>query len=249
MSVTFIIGDAGSGKTRLAGTWPDSLWLNGEGSGSDTALAGQRKPNRINILVSRNAIKELEKHLSQISTLKPDKDGFYEYEGHKFRTVVIDSFDAFQDVAKMVILNGRTTMEQRDWGALETMMRGCLLYMGAMLIPVAVIAHVKITERGEARYGVKTWSAQGSITQRMSRVADEILHVVVNPANGQRYVAIQADTLLNDYTLLAKDRHERLKHLANDKGFIAIHSADGYPPATIAGAIYGEGYGTGSDTE
>jgi hypothetical protein len=233
---TCIVGDPGTGKTRLAGTWPQPLWLNAEADGNSTALPGLKQPQSIDIPLNNRAVDALKSHLSALSRCNLDGDKMIDYDGFKAGSVVIDTFDGFQDVAKYRILGNRTTMEQRDWGILETMMRPILIEMQNVPVPVVVVAHVKTVERGEGRIGRKTWSAQGGITTRMDRAFSEILHIVVNPSDGKRW-AITQPFVWDGYMLLAKDRHQRLKALVNEKGFVPLADLDGYPDDTIAKAI------------
>lgn len=238
---TFVIGETGLGKSRLAGTWPSPLWLNGEPDGPTTALRGRRKPPTIDIKMDNNAINVLNEHLEALSRLTPDENGLITYKGVQVGSVVLDSFDAFQDIAKMRILGkSRTTMEQRDWGTLETIMRWPLIHLGNIQVPVVIISHVKTYDRGENRNGRKWWSAQGGITTRLDRLASEILHIVLveDKRNGTyaRAVATQQYPV-DGYILLAKDRNQRLAHLANKNGLILIEGEDGYPPDDIAKAI------------
>lgn len=234
---TCIIGEPGTGKTRLAATWPESLWLNGEGDGNATALPGLERPQTIDIPPTNNAVNELIKHMTALVNLEPDKEGYISYQNMKAKSVILDSFDVFQDVAKYQILGRRNTMEMRDWGVLETVMRPILMMTMAMKVPMVVVAHVNTIDRGEGLQGRKTWSLQGGIKARMDRTFSEILHLVI-AKDGSRVVATQP-YVLDGYMLLAKDRHQRLKSLANNNGFVPVVAHDGYPDTQIADAILG----------
>lgn len=246
---TFLLGLPGVGKTRLAGIWPRPLWLNGEPDGNTSAIKGGQKPDTIDIMMSRNAIDKLTSHVEALAKLEPDDDGMIEYHGRKFGSVVWDSFDAFQDIAKANIQRGTglTHMRPRDWGTLETLMREPLLFLGLIKVPTVVIGHVKIKDAEGDKIGRMWWSAQGGITRRLNRLASEILHVFVNQDN-EHFVASEP-FIFNGYELLAKDRHNKLRPLANKYGLVNIEGDDDYPPRDIAEAIIGRELGKDSDEQ
>jgi len=232
-----ILGEPGVGKTRLAATFPDPLFLDLENG------AGTARPdgvNRIVIPTDRNALSEV-RRVIQALRKTPCEDGSILYtidqETIKVRTLVIDSVDAIQQPVKMFeILRGRTKMERQDWDTLLNKLTPLVLEWNALPINVVVTAHTRRLDGEGGRPGTMGFSVQGSLKAQMPRWFDYILHIVAGP-DGKRFVVAQP-TISKGYRYVAKDRHGTLGHLGKN-GIIELPAQDGYPSSDIARAICG----------
>jgi hypothetical protein len=236
-----ILGEPGAGKTRLAATFPQPLFLDLENG------AGTARPDGVNRLViptDRSALKNVRAVIQRLRQAACE-DGVitYQVEGDgaiQIATLVIDSVDAVQQPVKMFeVLRGRTRMERNDWDTMLNLMSPLVLDWNALPIHVVVIAHTKRRDGEDGKPGTMDFSVQGSLRAQMPRWFGHILHLVAGP-DGRRSVVTQP-TIYKGYRYLAKDRHNTLAHLGKD-GVVRLPAGeDGYPDDAIARAIYGLG--------
>ncbi|NIV32836.1 MAG: AAA family ATPase [Anaerolineae bacterium] len=234
-----ILGEPGAGKTRLAATFPDPLFLDLE-NGAGTALPGG--VNRLVIPTDRRALKNVRAVISKLAEAECE-DGriVYQVPGGdtiEIGTLVIDSIDAIQQPVKMFeVLHGRTKMERGDWDTLLNLMTPLVLDWHALRIHVVVTAHTKRRDGEGNRPGSMDFSVQGSLRAQMPRWFSHILHIVAGPG-GKRTLVTQP-TIYKGYRYLAKDRHNMLADLATKAAVPLPADEAGYPDDTIARTICG----------
>lgn len=238
-SVTVIMGEPGSGKTRLAGTWPNPYWINLETDGNTTALKGGRTPNGVDVKRDGNVVATVVAILDSIRRLTPDENGDVDYKGIKVGSVVVDSIDAMQETDKYltVIPNSKyKAMDERGWGKLADDMWPFVVAANGLPVPLVIVAHIREREIQGSPVIDVNFNLQGSFKTTMNRIASEILVTLISNDN-KRYVLSQPfRTSTRKYT--AKDRHGRLSHISTN-GMVCIDGEDGYPPTSIAEAITG----------
>lgn len=232
-----ILGESGAGKTLLAATFPNPLFLDLENG------AGSTNAPRINIPPSPNANAQIK---SVIANLKNSElvDGALLYKDNngdkditiKVRTLVIDSIDAFQENEKYFgILKGKTRMSMQDWGDLYNMVFPYVLQWQALPIHVVVTSHVKQYEGDNGVPGVKTFSLQGSFKDTFPRWFDYVLHIV-SGKEGVRTIITQP-MISNNYKFYAKDRHNLFREVTEGKGYMVSEHVNGVPTSEQANLI------------
>jgi len=238
-SVTCIMGEPGSGKTRLAGTWPNPYWINLETDGNTTALSGLRTPNGIDVRRDKATVSTVVAILNEFKRLVPNKSGDVSYNGISVGSIIIDSIDAMQETDKYLAVIPSTkfkAMDERGWGKLADDMWPLTVALNDLPIPVVVISHTRERETPNSPVLDVTFNLQGSFRATMTRTFSEILVTLLSSDN-KRYVLCQPFTTgTRKYS--AKDRHQRLDSLAT-KGMVCIEGEDGYPPTSIAELITG----------
>jgi len=232
-----IMGEPGTGKTRLAATFPSPLFLDIE-RGASTASANGVE--RLIIPTDRQTLKTV-RDIVQNMAKAPFEDGVIKYpvDGQHtidVGTLVIDSVDAIQQPVKMFeILRGRSKMERSDWDTLLNKMTPLVLNWNALPINVVVIAHTKRVDGENGKPGTMDFSVQGSLRTQMPRWFSLILHIVAGP-DGKRFV-VTRPMIAKGYRYVAKDRHGALSGLGKN-GIIDLQVDDaGYPSDEIAQAI------------
>jgi len=238
--MVLILGAPGAGKTRLAGTFPDPLFIDLE-NGASTAHRGE--VNRIDVPTDANTLGKLIQITDQIAKAKSNGPGtVISPTGKPVRTLVVDSIDAVQQaVADFQILQGRRfQMQQRDWGELLMRMRPIDLKLRSLPVHVVVVAHTKVRDSdSEKGVGVMDLSVQGALRDQMPRWYDVILHISETTSADERLV--YTDRIVhNRHRWLAKDRHRLLVGIADKNGIITYVSPSveqfyGLPPSKIVG--------------
>jgi hypothetical protein len=235
-----IMGETGSGKTRVSATFPDPLFLDLEnGAGS----ARKEGVNRIVIPTDAQASATVLAAINRLGAL-PVVDGRVQFKSDGIAailpvaTLVIDSLDAIQQAIKMFrILKGRTKMELQDWDMLLNELLPMVLAWNSLPINVVVIAHTKREEsKKEGTPGDMGYGVQGALKAQIPRWFDYILHIATG-ADGKRFVVTQP-TIARGYRYVAKDRHNKLAALGKN-GIIELPAADGYPSDEIAKLVCG----------
>lgn len=232
-----IMGEPGAGKTRLAATFPDPLWIDLEnGAGS----ARKEGVNRIVVPTDAQAPTTALALLNKLASLPPT-DGRVPFRPADapadlpVATLVIDSLDALQQAIKAFrILKGRVKMELHDWDALLNELMPLVLAWNSLPINVVVIAHTKREEsKRENTPGDMGFGVQGALKAQVPRWFDYILHIATG-ADGKRFVVTQP-MIARGYRYVAKDRHDKLSKLGKN-GVVELPAVDGYPDDTIARA-------------
>ena len=235
-----IMGEPGTGKTRLAATFPDPFFLDIE---RGAATARPEGVNRLIIPTDRNTLKVVRQVLEAMAK-SPVEDGRIIYQtpsGEKVKigTVILDSVDAIQQPVNMYgILHGRSKMERSDWDTLLNLMTPLVLDWHALPVHLVAIAHTKRVDGENGKPGTMDFSVQGALRSQMPRWFSLILHLVAGP-DGKRFLVSQP-TIAKGYRYVAKDRHNLLKVLGRPKspGIIDVPAdEDGYPTSQVAEAI------------
>ncbi len=233
-----IIGEPGTGKTRLAGTFPNPLFLDLE-RGAATAQPGG--VHRLVIPTSNRTLDELGMVIDRLNKL-PCEDGVINFPIKNgpvipVQTLVIDTLDVVQQAAKMFdILRGRTRMERNDWDVLLNLMQPLVLKWNSLPINVVVIAHTKTIDGEGRKPGVRGFGVQGSLRTQLPGWFSVIMHLVAGP-DGKRFVVTQP-MISKGFRYVAKDRHGILADLADEYGIIKVPANEaGYPNDTIAQTI------------
>ncbi len=237
-----ILGKPGTGKTRLAGTFNEPLYIDVEGGAGSATRTGQ--PNTLR--VPQNA-KCLPNCIGIVNKLL--KDGEYDEETGlmnvtlldqpiTFGTVVVDSLDAIQSAHKIFnILGGRGKMRIQDWGTLLDETLPLLYKLCDLPVTVVVIAHTRQYENEDGK-DVVGLAVQGGLKSQTPAFFDAILHLFVNKDN-QRLVLTQP-RYSGGAEYLAKDRHGTFSdYIEGEQPVIDITGDDGYPTDAIARAIEG----------
>lgn len=240
------IGDPGTGKTRLAGTFRKPLFIDTE-DGAASAHPGQ--VNRIKVPVTANILKDVEKIFDQIirspydektRTVRFSHDQVGEVD---VATVVLDTIDPVQDGIKIfkILTGSRTKMQQSDWGDLLTYMQPLMYKWFNVPTTVIINAHVRTKQSDDSPVAEATYSVQGSLSAMLPRQFAWILHVK-SGEKGRRTVLTQPMTLRRGKTTVkftAKDKHEIFRSLADDKyGTVPVDLRDdGWPSRKIAEAV------------
>jgi hypothetical protein len=235
-----IVGEQGMGKTRLAGTFPEPLYLDCE-NGAATARKGG--VNRIIVPTDRDVLKNARALIDAVGSSKLVGPATVEFKPKgadapiRVSTLVLDTLDAVQQPVKATILRGRTKMQRDDWDALGNLVTPLLYDGNALPIHWAIICHVKrMTPEGENKPEFLGLAVQGSLRDKLPGWFSEILHIT-SGVDGKRYVMTQPIVSKN-VRYMAKDRHRRLVKLANSAGIIELPcDEDGYPSSEIANAI------------
>ena len=237
-SRVLILGEPGAGKTRLAGTFPDTLFFDLE-DGAGTARPGG--VNRLVIPPDTHALSTVRTKLQSLAKLK-QTDHCLEFPSPggpvQVRTLVIDSLDAVQQPVKLFdILKGRRKMERDDWDVLLNLMAPLVLEWQQLPIHVVVTTHSKRVEGEKGRPGIVGLSVQGSLRVQVPRWFDLILHIWAGP-DGKRVVITQP-MIRKGYRYTAKDRHNQLASLLKSGVILLPADKEGYPSDEIAKAICG----------
>ena len=234
-----ILGEPGSGKTRLAATFPDSFFIDLE-NGAGTARPGGVP--RLVIPTDAAALRNVRAAVQTLARAKFENDRIvYTPAGTEtpltIGTLVIDSLDAIQQPVKMFeVLKVRTMMERGDWDTLLNMLQPLVLEWNALPIHVVVIAHTKRIDGEEGKPGSMDFGVQGALRAQMPRWFDYILHIATGP-DGKRTVVTQP-MIHKGHRYLAKDRHDGLRDLSRG-GLIDLPGTNGYPDSRIANTICG----------
>ena len=236
------MGEAGAGKTRLAATFPNPLFLDLE---NGAASARKDGVNRIIIPTDAQASAAVLAIINRLAAIPP-QDGIIRYkppeasEEIPIGTLIIDSLDAIQQSIKMFrILKGRTRMELQDWDTLLNELLPLVLAWNSLPIHVVVVAHTKREEsKQEGHPGDMGFGVQGALKAQIPRWFDYILHITTG-VDGKRYVVTQP-MIAKGYRYVAKDRHNGLAPLAKN-GIIDLPGDNGYPSAEIARRVGGLG--------
>jgi len=235
------MGEPGTGKTRLAATFPDPFFLDLEPDGATTALPGG--VNRIEIPTDSSTLSNVRKAIQSLANSKFE-DGRLLYQTSageiSVGTLVIDSIDALQRaVASFEILKGRTKMEMQDWGVLLEKMSPLVLEWSALSIGVVVVSHVKIKESDDKADKVRdaVLAVRGALKDEMPRWFSHILHIVSGP--DAKRVVITQPLIRRGFRYLAKDRHNSLAGISDQRGVVSLPAEDGYPSSEIADIICG----------
>ena len=234
-SRTLIIGEPGSGKTRLAATWPEPLFLDSEfGAGSTGA-------NRMLVRPGPEALPILDGTLKKLSNARYEDGALWiqiEDEDIPVRTLVIDSIDAFQQGEKQRIMkeNRRTTMQMQDWGTLLDRMTPIMHTWSGLPIHVVVIAHVKESSPDDSSMGQVGLAVQGGFKDAMPRWFDYILHL--RGRDRENRMVFTQPVVVSNVKYLAKDRHGTFNTLLEDeKAYFQIEEVDNLPERKVADLI------------
>lgn len=230
-----ILGEPGTGKTRLAGTFPSPLFIDTEPDGATTAREGGVP--RFVVPVSPTMRADITKYIKQLRATDC-KVGDYQVG-----TLVIDSIDQVQRaVQTFEILKGRTKMQIQDWGTLLELMYTLVMAWASLPIPVVVVGHVKRMGDDDESSKVKTanLAVRGALKNEMPGWFSYILHIVTGP-DGKRTV-IRDNMIYKGTRYLAKDRHNVLGGIAMGTSgaqskIINITSTTGWPDSKIADTI------------
>lgn len=241
-----IIGGSGSGKTRLAASFPDPLFINLEPNGPASALPGGVWPSTINVPLNAKTSANVGKLIGGLSTkrTKVDEDGLpyfmYTLPGTdsevKVKTVVLESLDFLQQTIKYhEILNRKSFMGQKEWGKLLDIMSPIVMSWSNLPVHFVATAHTKEQEE-DATGETSTFALQGGIRTQLPGWFSIILHTVIS--GGGMYV-VSNPVRSRGKMIMAKDRHGVCSDLLNDKGVIDITTESGWPDEDIARAICG----------
>jgi len=234
-----IMGEPGSGKTRLAATFPNPFFLDLENG------AGTARPGGVPRLVIPTDAAALKNVRTAVQTLAratlTNGQLVHKPAGTEtpltIGTLVLDSIDALQQPVKMFeVLKGRSKMEREDWDTLLNLLQPLVLEWNALPIHVVVIAHTKRTEGEKGRPGTMDFGVQGALKTQMPRWFDYILHITTGP-DGSRALVVQP-TIHKGYRFLAKDRHNQLAPVSKG-GLIELPGKNGYPDDLIAQTVCG----------
>lgn len=128
-----IIGGPGAGKTRFASYWPDPLYLNCE---AGLASVADRQVPYVDISNSREMLQALD-HLKMVGTQPPEK--------REYKTVVVDTLDAFQRKVKDEWLQQHPHEQSfrgfEAWGYLDSKMQMLMTRLLNLPLNVVVLAH------------------------------------------------------------------------------------------------------------
>lgn len=230
-----ILGEPGVGKTRLAATFPNPLFIDIEQDGSASALP--EPPARIVIRMSKTTLKDTIDTLKALQR-KPTGPHSYSYEGVSVETVIIDPIDQIQRaVQTWQVLKGKDTMQMRDWGKLLEMMYPLVLEWSSLTCNLVVVGHVNRRGDEENKQVVEAMLAvKGSLRRELPGWFSMILHVTAG-VEGRRYVVPQP-MISKGVKYTAKDRHNILGALKKPGSpYIEITSKTGWPTIEIADLI------------
>ena len=230
-----ILGEPGTGKTRLAATFPSPLFIDTEPDGAASALP--EPPARIFVPVSAIMLKDIQNHIISLKK-KPFNDGAYDFDGLPVRTLVIDSLDQVQRaVQTFEILKGRTKMQMQDWGVLLEKMYPLVLEWSSLPINVVVVGHTKRVLKEDGGMSENTLAVRGALKDELPGWFSMILHVT-SGVEGQRSLVTQP-MISRGVRYTAKDRHNVLGPLTGKNKFIDITSETGWPNNRVAEVICG----------
>lgn len=236
-----ILGQPGTGKTRLAGTFPKPLFIDID-KGASTAIRGKKSPNRIQLNMSASTRREVKTILNKLSTCEPE-DGVitYEIEGQEVEigTVVIDTLSALQEACQIYeVMQGARVMDWDKYDVLLSLMQELVPEWQNLPVHAVINCHSKKRDAEGEQWDEVKPNLAGSIRDRLPKWFDLILHLTVGK-NGVRYV-ITDEVVINGVKYLAKDRHGELNHLLEEGvKYIELDNLDGYPDSTIADVIVG----------
>lgn len=238
-----ILGRPGTGKTRLAGSLPDPLFIDVEGGAGSAVPSGQpytlRVPQNTDCLAN---VKGITRHINEQGDFDEETGIMSVTFGEhaiEFRTLVIDSLDAIQTAHKIFnVLGGRDKMRIQDWGTLLDDTLPLLYSITNLPIDVVVTAHTRQYENedGEDIVGL---AVQGGLKSQTPAFFDAILHLSVNKKN--KRIALIQPRHIGGAKYMAKDRHNVFAPYAKDGCFVDITGEDDYPNNIIADAILGQG--------
>lgn len=241
-----ILGQPGSGKTRLAGTFPHPFFIDID-RGARTALQGGESPNRVQLEMSVTTRKEVKAILSKLSQQEPNEAGIitYEVQGTEIQigTVVIDTLSALQEACQIYeVMRGARTMDWDKYGQLLSLMQELVPEWQNLPVHIVVNCHSKKREVEGDKIDEASPNLAGSIRDRLPKWFDLILHMQVG-SKGERFV-VTDDVVIRGVRYLAKDRHDELVPLLEKNSkYIKLDNLDGYPDNRIADLIVGGGDG------
>ena len=229
-----ILGEPGVGKTRLAATFPDPLFVDIETDGSASALP--EPPARVIVPMTPNTLRDT---ISVLKAIKANKTGpgLYTYEGTPVRTVVIDPIDQIQRSVQTKILAGKDVMQMRNWGQLLEQMYPLVLEWSGLDCYLVVVGHVKRQADDDNRNKPveATLAVRGALKSELPGWFSIILHVIAG-VEGKRSVVSQP-MISKGVRYVAKDRHNVLASLGSP--LIDITSKSGWPGPEVANTICG----------
>jgi hypothetical protein len=241
-----ILGRPGSGKTRLAGTFPKPFYIDID-KGAKTALKGKQSPNRVQLDMSAGTRKEVKAILGKLSQRKPDENGIITYEvggEHEIEigTVVIDTLSALQEACQIYeVMRGARTMDYDKYNQLLSLMQELVPEWQNLPVHIVVNCHSKKRDVEGERFDEVKPNLTGSIRDLLPKWFDLILHMMVG-RDGKRYV-VTDEVVISGVKYLAKDRHDELAHLLEgSEKYFKLEDLDGYPDSRIADVITGDGH-------
>lgn len=246
-----ITGPQGAGKTRLAATAPDLFCLDTESPGAASAYPdSHRKSFEFDDQLYENVINTVDGLLK-----KTTKEGrVRQNDKIAIAGVTIDTFDTMQKVLINRYLMGSgkrkpawdknpiwaPSMEMRDWGVILNYQTPLITKLKQLGIPVIWVCHEKVREPEYDGYGNKLTlrrrgkrglDVAGSIEGFIVNLCDYVLALSVGE-KGQRTVTTQP-TVIDDYDILAKDRHNLFKNEKYDMTRFDLPAKQGFPERQV----------------
>jgi hypothetical protein len=235
-----ILGEPGVGKTRLAGTFPDPLFIDVEGG---AASARQGVTNAVVVPTDRDTNRNVESILKRIAAC-PVEDGVVQFSlrsgdtVYPVQTVVIDSLDAIQQAIKQSsILQGKVKMQLSDWDVMLNLFHPIVNAWHAVPCHVVAISHTRRVDGEGNKPGIMGFALQGSLRTQLAAWFDYILHLTAG-GDSRRYIVLDPG-IQKGYKYTAKDRHGRLASIADNSKWIDITGKEGYPDSRVADTICG----------
>lgn len=233
-----IIGEGGAGKSLLANSRPHTFCLDIEGRAGHTGYAVKYTPTQ-----DESAFDEIATIIADLKRQTPDENGMLEFQGVKFDTISLDTFDHLQMLYKMGMVgmwNG-----QQMYGELgKGMQFGILLPLLSLPVNVIIVCHTGLYDvptadeqkenrkAGKVVYPTVTFALEGAIRQKLNFHFDSVLHLVLTQ-DGQHKIYPKS-RVVDGRFLYAKDT----LNIFNNREMLLTFNSDGTVKADALDTIF-----------
>ena len=180
----FIMGDAGSGKTTLASTFPRPLFLQPKNEQSMLTLKGLDIPY-IEIDSMRGPV--VNGVGGMLTALQGLADMYaHDVEGFPFDTIVIEQIGHYADIVQRELSNGTMQMDQQKWGQFLSHFTEIQSKLRRMQVHVVWTAHTKI-EKVSDTTSICGANISGQTATKLPSSCDIIAYCESGTGNALKY--------------------------------------------------------------
>ncbi len=199
-----ILGEPSAGKTRSASFWPNPIFFDCEKG--RMSLADRQVPY-VEITSSGDMDAALRMLEIECATTAPAE--------RKYKTLVIDTFDAYQRIVMQEILRQlkkESFTDYREWGQLDSKMQNLVARLHKLSMNIVVNVHTKSTKDGDDGPIVKEPKLKGDLREQISAEFDLVGYMATywEAVNGERTLSRAVKWFPEPNMPILKDRSGQL---------------------------------------